>query len=284
MTVCSQHSVKRQDYNFNKLTSAEVNSLGQKYDFNSIMHYARATFAKATYLDTIRPRPEPGQESLPEIGQRVQLSEGDIAQTNLLYKCPKCGRTYQEDAATFSSPSYINSSPPPGGEKCEWRITATHGEKVVLNITSMDIYKSEGCKTDYLEIRDGYWHKSFLIAVCGGELDMEQGHLESPNYPDDYRPNKECIWFITVPEGYQVALRFHSFEIEKHDNCVYDFLDIRDGHEANSTLIGVYCGYKVPDDIKSTSNKMRIKFVTDGSVQKAGFSATFMKGFYVLSI
>ncbi|KAL7638238.1 UNVERIFIED_CONTAM: hypothetical protein RMT77_010802 [Armadillidium vulgare] len=309
-----------QDYNFNKLTSAEVNSLGQKYDFNSIMHYARATFAKATYLDTIRPRPEPGQESLPEIGQRVQLSEGDIAQTNLLYKCPKCGRTYQEDAATFSSPSYINSSPPPGGEKCEWRITATHGEKVVLNITSMDIYKSEGCKTDYLEIRDGYWHKSFLIgrfcgsirvphtvvstgarmlvtyitsqnqnghegftanyeAVCGGELDMEQGHLESPNYPDDYRPNKECIWFITVPEGYQVALRFHSFEIEKHDNCVYDFLDIRDGHEANSTLIGVYCGYKVPDDIKSTSNKMRIKFVTDGSVQKAGFSATFMKEF-----
>ncbi|XP_066983363.1 tolloid-like protein 2 [Macrobrachium rosenbergii] len=308
-----------QDYNFNKLTAEEVNSLGQRYDFASIMHYARATFAKATYLDTIRPRPEPGQEPLPEIGQRIKLSEGDIAQTNLLYKCPKCGRTYQENAATFSSPSHVNSAPPPGGEKCEWRITATHGERIVLNITTMDIFKSDGCKTDYLEIRDGYWHKSPALgrfcggglrlpgtivstgsrmlvtyvtsvnqnghkgfsasyeAVCGGELSMEQGHLESPNYPDDYRPNKECIWKITVPSGYQVALRFHSFEIENHDDCVYDYLDVRDGHEENSTLIGVFCGYKKPNDIKSTSNKMRIKFVTDGSVQKAGFSATFMK-------
>lgn len=34
----------------------------------------------------------------------------------------------------------------------------------------------------------------------------------------------------------------------------------------------------MPDDVTSTTNKMRIKFVTDGSVQKAGFSATFMKG------
>lgn len=55
-------------------------------------------------------------------------------------------------------------------------------------------------------------------------------------------------------------------------------MDIRDGHEENSTLIGVFCGYKKPEDIKSSTNKMRIKFVTDGSVQKAGFSATFMKG------
>lgn len=37
-----------QDYNFNKLTAEEVNSLGQRYDFDSIMHYARATFAKVS--------------------------------------------------------------------------------------------------------------------------------------------------------------------------------------------------------------------------------------------
>ena len=45
-------------------------------------------FHQATYLDTIRPRPEPDIENLPEIGQRVKLSPGDIAQTNLLYNCP----------------------------------------------------------------------------------------------------------------------------------------------------------------------------------------------------
>lgn len=36
-----------QDYNFNKLTEEEVNSLGQPYDYDSIMHYARNTFSKS---------------------------------------------------------------------------------------------------------------------------------------------------------------------------------------------------------------------------------------------
>ena len=33
-------------------------------------------------------------------------------------------------------------------------------------------------------------------AVCGGDLDMESGQLESPNFPEDYQLNKECIWRI----------------------------------------------------------------------------------------
>lgn len=64
-----------------------MNSLGLTYDYDSIMHYARNTFSKGTYLDTILPIDVPGRKR-PEIGQRVRLSEGDIAQTKLLYKCP----------------------------------------------------------------------------------------------------------------------------------------------------------------------------------------------------
>lgn len=76
-----------QEYNFNKLTAEEVNSLGLPYDYDSIMHYARNTFSKGTYLDTIFPVEIKGRKR-PEIGQRLRLSEGDIAQANLLYKCP----------------------------------------------------------------------------------------------------------------------------------------------------------------------------------------------------
>lgn len=80
-----------QEYNFNKLTSEDVNSLGLPYDYESIMHYARNTFSKGTYLDTILPVEVKGKKR-PEIGQRLRLSDGDIAQANLLYKCPsKCG-------------------------------------------------------------------------------------------------------------------------------------------------------------------------------------------------
>ncbi|PSN46655.1 Tolloid-like protein 1 [Blattella germanica] len=308
------------DYNFNKLTDEEVNSLGLAYDYDSIMHYARNTFSKGTYLDTILPLERHANKRRPEIGQRIRLSEGDIAQTNLLYKCFRCGRTFQENAATFSSPAYPNSSPPVDGERCEWRVTATHGERIVLNITELDIFSSNNCRSDYLEVRDGYWHKSPVLgrycgsgrihspiistgsrmlvtyitstrqnghrgftasyeAVCGGHLEMGAGHLESPNYPEDYQANKECIWKISVPTDYQVALKFESFEVENHDNCLYDFLEVRDGSSPDSPLIGLYCGYKIPPDIRSTGNQLLVKFVSDGSVQKAGFSARFMKEF-----
>ncbi|XP_058467763.1 protein tolkin-like [Malaya genurostris] len=307
-----------QEYNFNKLTEDEVNSLGLPYDYDSIMHYARNTFSKGTYLDTIFPIEMPGRKR-PEIGQRLRLSEGDIAQANMLYKCAKCGRTFQDNSASFTSPSYYSIVAPSDPERCEWRITATHGERIVLNITDLDIFKSNNCRSDYLEIRDGYWHKSPILgkfcgsgkvndlikstgsrmlltytttfrqsnmrgfaasyeAVCGGNVNLESGgRLESPNYPMDYLPNKECIWKITVPKDYQVALKFQSFEVENHDNCVYDYVEVRDGDSAESRVIGVFCGYKIPPDMRSTTNKMFVKFVSDGSVQKAGFSATFMK-------
>ena len=46
---------------------------------------------------------------------------------------------------------------------CEWRISGTHGEKIVLNITMLDLPQSHGCISDYLEIRDGHWLQSQLI-------------------------------------------------------------------------------------------------------------------------
>lgn len=113
---------------------------------NSIMHYAKNTFSKGTYLETILPIDVPGKKR-PEIGQRIRLSEGDIAQANLLYKCPKCGRTFQDNTGTFTSPSYYISSNEP--EKCEWRITATHGERIVLNIT--DLVRFQNSKRNSIE-------------------------------------------------------------------------------------------------------------------------------------
>lgn len=58
---------------------------------------------------------------------------------------------------------------------------------------------------------------------------------------------------------------------------VYDYVEVRDGDTPDSRLIGVFCGYKIPPDMRSSTNKLFVKFVSDGSVQKAGFSASFMK-------
>ncbi|KAJ1527940.1 hypothetical protein ONE63_007873 [Megalurothrips usitatus] len=189
-----------QEYNFNKLTSEEVNSLGLPYDYDSIMHYARNTFSKGTYLDTIHPIEVMLRKRKHEIGQRIRLSEGDIAQTNLLYKCMRCGRTHQENSGLIQSPR--GSA---GNDRCEWRVTATHGERIVLNVTQLDV--------------------------------------------------------------------------ENHDSCFYDYVAVHDGNTTDAPLIGLFCGMNIPPEVHSTGNQLLVKFVSDGSVQKGGFSAMYLKEF-----
>lgn len=60
-------------------------------------------------------------------------------------------------------------------------------------------------------------------------------------------------------------------------------MEVRDGGSESSPLLGRFCGYDKPDDIKSGSNQLWLKFVSDGSVNKAGFSANFFRGQEVLS-
>ena len=67
----------------------------------------------------------------------------------------------KETSAKFGSPQFTAVySPPSGmdpvlfkkGDKCQWRILATHGEKIILNITSLNIPDSINCQLDYLEV------------------------------------------------------------------------------------------------------------------------------------
>ena len=57
----------------------------------------------------------------------------------------------------------------------------------------------------------------FTAVLCGGEINKDSGFLTSPNYPDDYPRGKgddlECIWTITMDEGYSVALKFDRFAV-----------------------------------------------------------------------
>lgn len=49
----------------------------------------------------------------------------------------ECGRTFQDNSGSFTSPHYYTSVGTVEPEKCEWRITATHGERIILNITDL---------------------------------------------------------------------------------------------------------------------------------------------------
>ena len=73
--------------------------------------------------------------------------------------------------------------------------------------------------------------------------------------------------------------RFNTFDIEAHERCIYDWVAVYDGDSLNSPLIGKFCGDVIPDVITTRSNSMLVEFITDYSVQKEGFVASYRTTF-----
>lgn len=109
---------------------------------------------------------------------------------------------------------------------------------------------------------------------CKFEITSPAGHISSPNYPDLYPADKDCIWHFTTTPGHRIRLIFNVFEIEPHQECAYDHIALFDGSSSDSHSLGRFCGSKLPHPISSTTNAMYMLFSSDSSVHRKGFYAT----------
>ena len=73
-------------FNFQKQKPSNIDSLGTKYDLESVMHYGKTAFSKTRGLITIETK-DPSKQDV--IGNRKGLSKIDVIQINKLYKCGK---------------------------------------------------------------------------------------------------------------------------------------------------------------------------------------------------
>ena len=92
-----------------------------------------------------------------------------------------------------------------------------------------------------------------------------------------YESDLNCHWLITAGQSKSIKLRFTSFDIETRDNgsrteC-WDYVEVRDGPGPYSPLMGRFCGNNAPADIRSSANVMWVKFFSDGTTNRPGFSA-----------
>ena len=78
--------------NFNRRKTFQVDYHGQFYDYGSIMHYGEDYFSE-NGNDTLKVGngAEYDCRGQPVIGQRLQLSESDVAELNQMYNCPGSG-------------------------------------------------------------------------------------------------------------------------------------------------------------------------------------------------
>ncbi|KAG7527098.1 cubilin [Solea senegalensis] len=110
---------------------------------------------------------------------------------------------------------------------------------------------------------------------CGGTFTESEGIIISPNWPNNYAHNRQCIYLIRLPVGEKLTLNFTHMDLELHSGCTFDYVEVREGQVETDPLIGRYCGNTLPAPILSSSNSLWIRFKSDSSVSRAGFRAVY---------
>ncbi|KAJ8727243.1 hypothetical protein PYW08_015640 [Mythimna loreyi] len=132
-------------------------------------------------------------------------------------------------------------------------------------------------KTDRSMPADGF--RITYEAICEKTFEGDSGVIKSPGYPFSYPENKVCVYIIKTVPGKAIQLTFQDFDIEdnRYFDCRYDSVEVRDGHDQNSTLLGRFCGgaAHTPPVQTSTLNYMYIKFTSDLSISGTGFYANY---------
>lgn len=99
-----------------------------------------------------------------------------------------------------------------------------------------------------------------------------------------YGDNLDCMKTIQAPQGTVIELTFAQLALE-HDGCPEpgcDHVDVYDGPNMQSPMLGQFSGTDIPRPVRSTGNTITVHFHTDAGnygLQTAG--VTDDPGFYV---
>uniref|UniRef100_A0A3Q1G103 Neuropilin n=1 Tax=Acanthochromis polyacanthus TaxID=80966 RepID=A0A3Q1G103_9TELE len=117
----------------------------------------------------------------------------------------------------------------------------------------------------------------WALNKCGGNIEIHTAdYLTSPGYPGAYPPSQQCVWVITAPEpGQKILINFNPhFDLEDRD-CKYDYVEVYNGGDESSPMLGKFCGKIAPSPIISSGSQLLIKFVSDYETHGAGFSVRY---------
>lgn len=118
----------------------------------------------------------------------------------------------------------------------------------------------------------------FLPVPCLSNFTAPMGTVLSPDYPEGYGNNLNCIWTIISDPGSRIHLSFNDFDLESQ----FDFLAVKDGDSPDSPILGTFTGAEVPSHLTSNSHILRLEFQADHSMSGRGFNITYnSKGFVV---
>ena len=110
---------------------------------------------------------------------------------------------------------------------------------------------------------DFCWGLTFLNSPSGSFNDGSGTHF--------YNNNSFCRWVIQPPGATSITVNFVSFNTESGA----DKLNIFDGDNMGSPLIGSFSGNNLPSPVTSSSGKVLITFITDSYVSDEGWEISY---------
>uniref|UniRef100_A0A7N5P050 CUB and sushi domain-containing protein 3 n=1 Tax=Ailuropoda melanoleuca TaxID=9646 RepID=A0A7N5P050_AILME len=122
------------------------------------------------------------------------------------------------------------------------------------------------------------WSANIPICIfpCLSNFTAPMGTVLSPDYPEGYGNNLNCIWTIISDPGSRIHLSFNDFDLESQ----FDFLAVKDGDSSDSPILGTFTGAEVPSHLTSNSHILRLEFQADHSMSGRGFNITYNSNYY----
>ncbi|XP_036402136.1 CUB and sushi domain-containing protein 1-like [Megalops cyprinoides] len=114
-------------------------------------------------------------------------------------------------------------------------------------------------------------NKPSCVFSCFFNFTAPSGIILSPNYPDEYGNNMNCVWLIIAEPGNRIHLIFSDFDVEPQ----FDYLIVKDDGMSEPTTFGTFSGKDVPSQIASNGHIMRLEFQSDHSNTGRGFNITY---------
>lgn len=125
-----------------------------------------------------------------------------------------------------------------------------------------------------------------VLGECGGHRDSSSGTIESPNYPNGYPVEQNCIWTVAVEGSVKnIKLSFSSFDLQPRsaDGECTDYVAVfrkQLKKEAGVVLEARICGSALPDSMQIEESSMTVQFVSDSITGfYSGFSLHYETNF-----
>ncbi|KAK4831071.1 hypothetical protein QYF61_015269 [Mycteria americana] len=151
---------------------------------------------------------------------------------------------------------------------CTWNITVPEDKIFLIYFTKLDVDYQVGCVCDYVSL---YLNGRELISLGCASVAMfiEEGKIDTANYPGLYPRNTKCHWLIEAPAGYVVKLEFEDFAVELSPGCIYDAVTVYGDEEEENQLANL-CEFSTPKPVLSPGNTMWVHLKVMGRTASEG--------------